>query len=462
MSHLKSNYFLKLIARGLAFVATGFDKLAVLLGAFVWHSWLFIQSFYHRSIARKTGVSRKRKMPTIRIGKWLKSNSNLNSAEVEVKPDQNKVCGFGAKLGTMCLSIRSSWLKFILLPSLCLLSIVIIYKYVIHNHQDALPSYEAQDSVTRDAIASIINTANSLPMSFPSHVHKNKVTLLGHNGQLEYVSLTIHKSIYTAFKKVGLSAKMARQFMDIFSDTVNFAKDVRDGDKCIVLFKRKPLVGKKKVSPGNEILAAELIRHSKVHRAIRFTDSKGYTAYYTPSGFSLQPSFLRAPLNYKRISSKFSYHRWHPIFNFYRAHLGVDFAAPYRTPIKAAANGTISFLGTKGGYGRAIMIKHDGRYTTLYGHMSGYAKSLWVGSRVRKGEVIGFVGSSGDSDGMHLHYELHDYGIPRDPLTVKLPHLSIPPGKDRARFFAVARGLLAQLNGYHSQYASLDSDGTTA
>ena len=175
-----------------------------------------------------------------------------------------------------------------------------------------------------------------------------------------------------------------------------------------------------KVGDG-PIIAAEFINQKKVYRAVRYTSPEGDTNYYNEDGFSMRKAFLRTPVNFSRISSTFSLSRKHPVLNRIRAHKGVDYAAPTGTPIKSTGDGSVSFIGTNGGYGRMITIRHGGIYTTAYAHMSRYVSGLKKGKKVKQGDTIGYVGSSGLATGPHLHYEFRVNGSHRNPLTVQFP-----------------------------------------
>lgn len=255
---------------------------------------------------------------------------------------------------------------------------------------------------------------------------------------LIYAAGEINKSLYQDARKIGLSVKQANQLAQVFG-TGTMAKNMRAGDHFSVLYEER-----KKNSTGN-IVAAQLSHQGKNYQVVRFTDPKGHSQFYTPTGESLQEGILRTPLNYTHVSSHFTTRRLHPMLRFVRPHLGVDFAAPSGTPIKAAGNGTITLMGYKGGFGKTVLIKHDAQYTTLYGHLSRFPKKLRVGATVQKGDVIGYVGSTGIATGSHLHYEIHVNNIPKDPLKVALPGASIPKIY-RTKFLAQTKTLLAQLN----------------
>ena len=229
----------------------------------------------------------------------------------------------------------------------------------------------------------------------------------------------IDSSLFQAAQKAGLSDNMTMELASIFGWDIDFALDIRKGDRFVVLYDELYLEGEK-VGEGH-ILAATFINQGKTYQAVRYTDKSGVTEYYSPDGKNMRKAFLRTPVEYTRISSGFSLGRRHPILNRIRAHKGVDYAAPTGTPVKATADGKIVFRGKKGGYGNAIIVQHGNKYSTLYGHLSKFRGGLSMGSSVRQGQVIGYVGMTGLATGPHLHYEFRISGVHHDPLTVKLP-----------------------------------------
>jgi murein DD-endopeptidase MepM/ murein hydrolase activator NlpD len=237
---------------------------------------------------------------------------------------------------------------------------------------------------------------------------------------------------------------MIMQLAHIFGWDIDFALNIRNGDSFSVIYQEDYLNGKK-LNDG-PILAAEFINQGHVYRAIRYTDPTGNSDYYDPSGKSMRKAFLRTPVEFTRISSGFTMGRFHPILNKIRAHKGVDYAAPTGTPIKATGDGKITFRGRKGGYGNVVILQHGARYSTLYGHMSKFRGGLAVGSRVRQGQVIGYVGMTGLATGPHLHYEFRIDGVHRDPLRVKLPGAEPLGNKYRDDFNSKAKALIAKLD----------------
>lgn len=261
---------------------------------------------------------------------------------------------------------------------------------------------------------------------------------------LEYSSGTIHHTLGTAAKAAGLNNLMTAKLTHIFSGKINFSRDIHPGDQFRVLHRAYYFEGKK-VSDGT-IVAAEFITKGHPYRAIEYTDPQGHSSYYDENGHSLERLFLRAPLHYNRISSYFSYSRMDPVLHKMRPHLGVDFAAPRGTPIHSVSDGTIATIGKKGGYGNAIVARYGPHIHMLYGHMAQFAHHLHPGSHIDKGQIIGYVGSTGWSTGPHLHYGVYISGKPQNPLTVKLPFGNGIVSRNKHSFENHAQTLLAELD----------------
>lgn len=253
----------------------------------------------------------------------------------------------------------------------------------------------------------------------------------------------IKSSFYQAAVDSGLPEAMVLKLAEIFGWKINFLTDIQEGDSFSILYEKVYKDGQP-VTTGN-ILAATFINNGRTFKAVRYTDSEGKTGYYTPEGKSLTRGFLRYPVEFSRISSRFSKARLHPILHTVRAHKGVDFAAPTGTPIHAVADGKITYQGWKGGYGNVVIIQHDDKYSTVYGHMSRFNSKLKQGSRIKQGEVIGYVGATGYATGPHLHYEFRIHGVHHDPLTVELPEAHPIAAKERERFLREATALLARM-----------------
>lgn len=269
-------------------------------------------------------------------------------------------------------------------------------------------------------------------------------------------SAEIKNSLFLAAQRANLPENITMELAGIFGWDIDFALDIRRGDQFSVLYEDLYLDGER-IGTGN-ILAAEFINDDKQYQAVRYTDKQGRTDYYTADGRSMRKTFLRTPVEFSRISSRFSLGRKHPILNRIRAHKGVDYAAPRGTPVKATGAGKIVLRGKKGGYGKTVVIQHGSRYSTLYAHLNSYARGLKHGSRVQQGQIVGYIGSTGLATGPHLHYEFLVNGVHRNPLTVKLPDAAPLPKKYREDFKLATENLLAQLKLDDSQTVALQED----
>lgn len=262
--------------------------------------------------------------------------------------------------------------------------------------------------------------------------------------RIAYASSKIDNSLFEAGQKKGLPQAIIMELAGIFGWDIDFALDIRQGDEFRLVYEEQFLDGEK-ISNGN-ILAAEFVNQGRSYRAVRYQAENGRADYYTPSGQNMRKAFLRSPVDFRRISSRFG-KRHHPVLNRMRMHTGVDYAAARGTPIRATGDGKIIFRGRKGGYGKTVIIRHGSQYSTLYAHMSSYNRKARNGERVKQGQVIGYVGATGRATGPHLHYEFRVHGAHRNPLTVKLPSAASIDKKLRADFLQQTSGLIAQLDG---------------
>lgn len=228
----------------------------------------------------------------------------------------------------------------------------------------------------------------------------------------------INSSLFDAANAAGLSDALVLKLARIFGSDVDFLLGLRAGDEFSVVYERIQQDGR--FVKDGDILAARFINQGHEYVAVRYMRPDGSVGYYSPAGRSTQKAFLRAPLEFQRISSGFSTARLHPILNTIRAHQGTDYAAPMGTPVYAAGSGRVIFRGVKGGYGNVIEIDHGQGIQTIYGHLSRFA-SLRPGQHVQQGDTIGFVGMTGLATGPHLHFEFHINGRSVDPQKVKLP-----------------------------------------
>jgi len=255
---------------------------------------------------------------------------------------------------------------------------------------------------------------------------------------------TIESSLFVAGKAAGLSDGLILELANIFAWDVDFALDLRAGDRFAVIYEELYRDGEK-VRNGN-IIAAEFVNQGRTYRAVAYAEDGGKPQFYTPEGKSLRKAFLRTPVDFRRISSQFNPSRLHPVLGVKRPHMGVDYAAATGTPIRAAGNGKVIHVGWKGGYGRTVILQHGSRYSTLYAHMSRFANGLKVGDKIKQGDLIGYVGSSGLASGPHLHYEFRVDGVHRNPLTVTLPDAEPINKKLMADFLQKTGPVLAQLD----------------
>lgn len=237
---------------------------------------------------------------------------------------------------------------------------------------------------------------------------------------------TIESSMFAAGQEAGIAPETILTLANqMFGWDIDFALDIRAGDRFDVLYEQKYQDGEY-VNDGR-VLAAEFVNQGKTHRAVWFHSTDGKVeGYFTPEGKGMRKAFLRAPLDFTRISSVFNPRRKHPITGVIRAHKGVDYAAPTGTPIWAAGEGRVVFAGRKGGYGNVVMVDHGKGITTVYGHMSRFGKTARVGRGVKQGDIIGYVGQTGAATGPHLHYEYRIRGVHKNPATIPQPRTEIP------------------------------------
>ena len=257
-------------------------------------------------------------------------------------------------------------------------------------------------------------------------------------------SATIKNSLFAATDAAEIPDSVAMQLVDIFSTDIDFQTDLRKGDRLVVAYEAEYSEGLQ-VKAG-QVLSAEFTNDGKTYSAFMFRDPSGHAAYYAADGKSMHKSFLRSPLEFSRISSGFSVDRLHPILQTMRAHKGVDYAAPIGTRVKASGDGTVEFVGIKGGYGNVVVLQHANKVSTIYGHLSRFASGIHPGKKVSQGDEIGFVGMTGLATGPHLHYEFLLNGEHRDPLKVALPTADPVPANYKAAFLAQKAEYAAQLN----------------
>ncbi len=254
---------------------------------------------------------------------------------------------------------------------------------------------------------------------------------------------SIDHSLFEAVTAGGAHDQTAVNLANIFQWDIDFVLDIQPHDSFVVTYQE--LYQNGVYVKDGPVLAASFVNQGRSYYAVRYVDPAGVARYFTPDGRSLHKAFLRAPVEFSRISSRFNSARYHPILNLIRAHKGTDYAAPVGTPVRAAGDGRISYAGPKGGYGNVLILEHSRSITTVYGHLSRFAKGTRVGAHVTQGQVIAYVGMTGLATGPHLHYEYRVNGVFKNPQTVPLPDASPIEPRFREDFLAKSAPLLATL-----------------
>jgi Membrane proteins related to metalloendopeptidases len=241
----------------------------------------------------------------------------------------------------------------------------------------------------------------------------------GSTVRLELRAGEIRSSLFAASDAVGLPDAVTMQLAEIFSGDIDFHHDLRRGDWFTVVYEMRDIDGQS--AGAGRIVAAEFVNKGNVYRAFSWQGPDGSEAYYAEDGKTLRKAFMRSPLSFTRITSGFSLARFHPFLQTWRAHKGVDFAAPTGTPVHAAGDGKVASAGWQSGYGNAVVLQHGATYSTVYAHLSRFATGIKPGARVAQGDVIGYVGQTGWATGPHLHYEFRVNNEQRNPMTIALP-----------------------------------------
>jgi murein DD-endopeptidase MepM/ murein hydrolase activator NlpD len=253
--------------------------------------------------------------------------------------------------------------------------------------------------------------------------------------QVAMKSSVVQSSLFAASDAAGIPDSVAMQLADIFGGDIDFHRDLRKGDQFTVVYELHHLAGRP-VRAGR-VLAAEFSSRGKTFRAVHYGNS-----YYAPDGNNLRKAFLRAPLEFSRVSSGFGL-RVHPIAKAWRAHQGIDYAAPTGTRVRAVGGAVVEYAGPRGGYGNTVILRHPGQYSTVYAHLSRIAVKR--GARVEQNDTIGFVGQTGWATGPHLHYEFRINGQSRNPMSIAMPAASPVPAAELAAFHVHAAPLIARL-----------------
>ena len=263
-----------------------------------------------------------------------------------------------------------------------------------------------------------------------------------------FASATINSSLLYDGAQAGIPTQILYQMITLYGWDIDFALDLRKGDTFSLIYEEVQLEGEK-IGYGN-ILIARFNNRGRELTALRYEDPSGNDGYYTPEGSSMRKAFLRNPIDFARISSRFNLNRRHPVLNTIRAHRGTDYAAPTGTPIKTTGDGKVVFAGRQNGFGNVVIIQHGSRYRTKYAHMSKFGKGIRSGKYVKQGQVIGYVGMTGLATGPHLHFEFLVDGVHRDSLRVDLPKAESVSSKDRADFSLVSKKLTNWLDNFEA------------
>ena len=337
------------------------------------------------------------------------------------------------------------------------------YKISKHPIAKRLVSLSVGKELTFNIDASESLVGISYPTSSLEELHiklKDKQIISAETKAIDYqitehtVSANINSSLFLSAQKAGLSHNLIMEMVRIFGWDIDFALDIRAGDSYHIIYTNYEKEGKK-IADGN-ILAAEFMTQGRRYRAIRFVDSHNNVSYYTPEGNSMLGTFLRSPVKFSRISSRFG-KRKHPISKKWKTHKGTDYAAARGTPIRATADGKVTLARRNGGYGKTVVLRHAGRFSTLYAHMNGFAKGIRSGSRVKQGDIIGYVGTTGYSTGPHLHYEFRVNGVHRNSLTYKTPKASSIGADSKNQFELLSNTLTARLDSIEKNYVLAQS-----
>jgi len=316
--------------------------------------------------------------------------------------------------------------------------------------------FELDDQGNLAQLRSQLNKLESVQLERSGTSYIFKKEQLKPDVSTAYAYGRIESSLFLAAKRAGLSHNLTMDLANVFGYDIDFAMDIRKGDSFEVIYEQKTVAGDR-VGTGN-ILAARFTNRGKSYTAVRYTNKQGNSSYYTADGQSMRKAFIRTPVDFARISSRFSNGRKHPILNKIRAHKGVDYAAARGTPIKSAGDGKVLLAGRKGGYGNTVVIQHGNRYRTLYAHMQGFAKGVRNGSLVKQGQIIGYIGTTGLSTGPHLHYEFQVDGVHVDPLGLKLPMADPIAKNEKQRFLQLSNPLMARMDEERATMLAMKSE----
>ena len=259
----------------------------------------------------------------------------------------------------------------------------------------------------------------------------------------------IDHSLFVASQRAGLSDGLTMRLGQIFQWDIDFVLDIRKGDEFYVVYEELYL-GDEFIGHG-DILAAEFVNQGDTYQAVRYTNTQGDANYYNPKGNSMRKAFLRAPVEFSRISSNFNLRRMHPLYKRTMPHRGIDYAAPSGTPIMSSGDGRVRIASRTKANGNYVVVQHGEQYVTKYLHLSKFARGIKSGAKVKQGQVIGYVGATGLATAPHLHYEFLVNGVHKNPRTVTLPNAAPVAKTEIETFTATAAEKLALLESYKEQ-----------
>lgn len=321
--------------------------------------------------------------------------------------------------------------------------------YIGHKfiRQDVNDAIEVTYQISALEQLKLTNQANQTNQAWHAEIESRKT--LKRTAVVEGI---IQDSLFYDASKAGLQDSLTIKLVDMFAWDIDFARDLRKGDSFKVLYEKSFDDEGKRVD--HTILAAEFINKGRKYTGIRYITKKGDVEYFSEEGRNLRKTYLKSPVKYSRISSRFTTSRKHPVLGYTRAHRGVDYAAKSGTPIRSVGDGKVVYKGWKSGYGRFVEIRHNnGIHSTAYAHMRQYGKGIHKGSNVQQGQIIGFVGMSGLATGPHLHFEFRSRGVAVNPL--KIRHKSANPvAKTEITAFRVqAKEMLRRMKTQSKAYA---------
>ncbi|MCP0913750.1 MULTISPECIES: peptidoglycan DD-metalloendopeptidase family protein [Legionella] len=442
----------------------------IILSAILLLPYFIIKAFRHKSVTYTNKTLSLPKMEELVDESEEEEESITESVNTAVHETQNKQT-------TVAATTEEEWKIITLQPGDSLSSIFKrlglspqTLQAILYNnpHAKALANLKAKQQlqilIRNHALEKMIvplDQIKSLTIAKQGNQYKSEINSRKMDSHEHYVTATIQGSLYSTAKRKNIPYKLIQQMTEIFKWEIDFSKEVRAGDQFTIVYKAF-FIENKLVNTG-DIVAVSYTNRGKTHQAIRHTRANGDYDYFSPQGTSLKKAFSRYPVQFSHISSTFSLSRYHPILKRRRPHKGVDLAAPIGTPIRAIGDGRIESIGRQNGYGNMIKIKHDQNHSSIYGHMLKFQKGLSRGDRVKRGQIIGYVGQTGLATGPHCHYEFHINKQPKNPTTVDLPRASPIPAREMAAFKAHALALFAQMKLYEeAQLASNKKSARTA